>query len=172
MLHKNNIKYKEVDVGFDYSQLIAKKIDAEWGFTVTAGLQLPHKGIDINIISPKDYNITTHGYTIFATDETIEKNPKMVAKFVKATLKGVDYMVKHPHEALKSLLKRNPKLDKDLSFKRLQKYIEVTSNGQNYPLGYMDKKMFLETYNRLKEEGVIKNDFNIEDAFTTEFIDK
>lgn len=172
MLHKNNINYKEVDVGFDYSQLIAKKIDAEWGFTVTAGLQLPYKGIDINIISPKDYNITTHGYTIFATDKTINDNPKMVAKFVKATLKGVDYMVKHPKIALQSLLKRNPKLNKDLSYKRLQKYIEVTSNGVNYPLGYMDKKMFLETYKRLKEEDVIKNNLNIEDAFTTKFIDK
>jgi len=172
MLKKNNINYTEVDVGFDYSQLIAGKIDAEWAFTVTAGLQLPYKGIDINIISPKDYNITTQGYTIFAKDETIKNNPKMVAKFVKATLKGVNYMVQNPEDALKSLLKRNPKLHKDLSLTRLKKYIEVTSNGKNYPLGYMNESMFRETYSRLLEEKIIKKEFDIKEAFTTEFLVK
>jgi NitT/TauT family transport system substrate-binding protein len=172
MLRKNSIEYTEVDVGFDYSQLIAKKIDAEWAFTVTAGLQLPYKGIDINIISPKDYNITTDGYTIFAKDETIKSNPEMVSKFVKATLKGVDYMVKHPNEALESLLKRNQKLNKELSLKRLKKYIEVTSNGNNYPLGYMDENMFKEAYTRLVEEKVIKQEFDIQKAFTIQFIEK
>ena len=172
MLRKNNIKHTEVDVGFDYSQLIAKKIDAEWAFTVTAGLQLPYKGIDINIISPKDYNITTHGYTIFTTDETINKNPKLVAKFVKATLKGVDYMIQNPEDSLKSLLKRNPKLQKDLSLTRLKKYIEVTSNGKNYPLGYMDEGMFKETYTRLVEEKVIQKEFDVKEAFSTEFLVK
>jgi len=171
MLKKNNIKYTEVDVGFDYSQLIAKKIDAEWAFTVTAGLELPYKGIDINIISPKDYNITTHGYTIFTTDKIIKNNPKLVAKFVKATLKGVDFMVKHPKEALKSLLKRNPNLKQDLSLKRLKKYIEVTSNGKNYPLGYMNESMFKETYSRLLEDKVIQKEFDIKEAFSTDFLE-
>ena len=41
LLHKNHIRYTEVDVGFDYNQLIAGKVDAEWGFTVTAGFDLP-----------------------------------------------------------------------------------------------------------------------------------
>jgi len=172
MLKKNHIKYTEVDVGFDYSQLIAKKIDAEWAFTVTAGLELPYKGIDINIISPKDYNITTHGYTIFTTDKIIKNNPKLVAKFVKATLKGVDFMVKYPEEALKSLLKRNPNLKQDLSLKRLKKYIEVTSNGKNYPLGYMNENMFKETYSRLLEDKVIQKEFNIKEAFSTDFLEK
>lgn len=172
MLKKNSIKHTEVDVGFDYSQLIAGKIDAEWAFTVTAGLQLPYKGVDINIISPKDYNITTHGYTIFTTDKMIKNNPKLVAKFVKATLKGVAYMVKNPKDALQSLLKRNPKLQQDLSLTRLEKYIEVTSNGRNFPLGYMDEHMFKETYHRLLEEKVIEKEFDIKEAFTTDFLIK
>lgn len=170
MLKKNHINYTEVDVGFDYSQLIAKKIDAEWAFTVTAGLQLPYKGIDINIISPKDYNITTHGYTIFTRDEVIKENPKLVEKFIKATLKGVDYTIQNPEDSIQSLLKRNPKLQKDLSLTRLKKYIEVTSDGGKYQLGYMDESMFKETYTRLVEEKVIQKKFDIQEAFTTEFL--
>jgi len=54
LLRRQHIPYTEVDAGFDYNQLIAHRIDAEWAFTVTAGLDLPAKGVAVNIISPAD----------------------------------------------------------------------------------------------------------------------
>lgn len=68
LLHKENIKYTEVDVGFDYDQLISGQIDAQWAFTVTAGLDLPAKGVEINVISPADYGLTTNTTTNYAND--------------------------------------------------------------------------------------------------------
>lgn len=167
LLKKNHINYQEVDVGFNYSQLIAKQIDAEWAFRVTAGLELPYKGIEINIISPKDYNITTHGYTLFAKNEYISKHPALIQKFMKATAKGIKFTLQNPHEALKSLLKRNKNLKQDLSLKRLKEYNKVTSSN---PVGYMDFTMFNETYQRLKESGLIQSEFNIHDLYTKSFL--
>jgi NitT/TauT family transport system substrate-binding protein len=171
LLRKNNIKYTEVDVGFQYNQLIANQIDAQWAFTVTAGLDLPAKGVPVNIISPADYGIITHGYTIFATDATIQNNPDVVQRFLRATLRGVKYTLEHPEEANKILIKRDPKIDEALSFKRLQMYNAVTSNSAQYPPGYMDKEMFQTTYQRLEEEKVITKPFNVNDAFTTKFLE-
>lgn len=56
--------------------------------------------------------------------------------------------------------------------KRLKQYNAVTSHSLKYPPGYMDYDMFKETYDRLLEEGVIENEFDVNDVFTTEFIDK
>jgi len=167
LLHKNNIKYEEVDVGFNYTQLIAKQLDAEWAFTVTAGLELPAKGIDINVISPKDYGITTHGYTIFAKDDYLQKNPDIVKRFVRATLKGVKYTLDNPKESIKSLLSRNSKLKKELSLKRLKEYNAVTSRET---LGYMDETMFKETYDRLDSQNILKMRYNVKDAYTLDFL--
>ena len=114
LFNKYDISHEEVDVGFDYSQLIAKKIDAEWAFRVTAGLNLPEKGIQVNTISPADYGITTHGYTIFTTEQMIKENPEVVERFLRATLKGVQDSVKDPKQAVESLAKRDQKLDKNL----------------------------------------------------------
>jgi NitT/TauT family transport system substrate-binding protein len=172
LLRRNEIKYDEVDVGFDYNQLIAKKIDAEWGFTVTAGLDLPAKGIAINIIQPADYGIVTQGYTIFAADSTLRDDPEMAARFLRATLEGVNYTVRHPEEARDILLKRAPSLDPALSLKRLKAYLAVTSDSKDYPPGYMDEKMFQDTYDRLNQERVLKSSFPVQDAFTTSILDK
>jgi NitT/TauT family transport system substrate-binding protein len=172
LLHKNGIKYTEVDVGFDYSQLINGQIDACWAFTVTAGLDLPAKGVAINIISPSDYGIVTHGYTIFATEKTIEEKPDLVLKFLRASLKGVKYTLAHPEEANKILLLRDPKLDEALSLKRQLMYNKATSDSDEFPPGYMDKSMFQETYDRLVAENVITKPFDISDAYTTRFLEE
>jgi NitT/TauT family transport system substrate-binding protein len=171
LLHKNNIKYTEVDVGFDYNQLIAGQIDAEWAFTVTAGMDLPAKGVEINIISPADYGIVTQGYTIFATDNTIKGQPDIVLRFLRATLRGVKDTVENPDEANKALLRRDPKLDEALSLRRLKAYNAVTSNSDSYPPGYMDRAMFQNTYDRLAEEKVIGKPFDVNEAYTTHFLD-
>ena len=172
LLNKYDIKHEEVDVGFDYSQLITKKIDAEWAFRVTAGLNLPEKGIDVNVISPKDYGINTHGYTVFTTEEMIKKHPETVKKFLQATIKGVETTLEYPSEAADILAKRSDKVDRDLEYKRLLMYNEVTSNSKKFPIGYMDLEMFEETYNRLVDEGIITAEFDIDEAFTTEFLEE
>ena len=50
-------------------------------------------------------------------------------------------------------------------------YNEVTSNSEEYPIGYMDDEMFEEIYDRLVKEGVITNEFDVKTAFTTEFLE-
>lgn len=172
LLRKNQIEHTEVDVGFDYNQLIAGQIDAEWAFTVTAGLELPAKGIDINIISPADYGIVTHGYTIFATEKTIEEHPDVVLRFLRASLRGVKYTVEHPEEANQSLLERDPTRDEVLCLKRQKAYNAVTSNSDQFPPGYMDREMFQATYERLVEEGVIEKPFDVTEAYTTQFLEE
>jgi NitT/TauT family transport system substrate-binding protein len=172
LLRKKAIRYTEVDTGFDYNQLVTGKIDAEWGFTVTAGLELPAKGVAINIISPADYGIVTHGYTIFATEKTIREKPDLVLRFLRAVLKGVRYTLENTDDALSSLLKRDPSLDRELNLKRQKAYNAVTSNSEAFPAGYMDREMFQETYDRLVEEKVIETPFDVSKAYTTEFLEK
>ena len=172
VLRRNGIEYTEVDVGFNYAQLIAGKIDAEWAFTVTAGLELPTKGVEINIISPADYGVVTHGYTIFATEETIREEPDMVLRFLRASLKGIKYTVENPEQANESLIKKDPNLDRSLCLKRQLAYNAVTSHSDEYPPGYINKAMLQETYDRLVEEQVIETPFDVSGAYTTEFLEK
>jgi ABC-type nitrate/sulfonate/bicarbonate transport system substrate-binding protein len=170
VLRKEGIKYKESDVGFNYAPLITHQVDGEWAFRVTAGLDLPAKGVAVNVINPADYGVTSHGYTIFATDETVRAKADVIARFLRATFKGVDYTVKHPNEANGALLKRDKSLDAQLSRKRLLLYNEVTSDSSQFPPGYFDESMFATTYMRLDAEKVLAKPFDVHDAYTQEFL--
>jgi NitT/TauT family transport system substrate-binding protein len=172
LLRKENIDYEEVNVGFNYKPLIAGTIDASWAFHTTAGLNLPHQGIEVNTISPKDYGIVTHGHTIFTTDDFIEKNPEIVEKFLRATIKGIKFTTENPHQAILSTLSRDLKINPELEKIRLAEYNKVTSNSKQFPPGYMDYKMFKETYDRLNQEKVLASQFDVNNAFTTEFLNK
>lgn len=172
LLRKKTVHVTEVDVGFNYSQLLAGQIDAQWAFTVTAGLELPAKGTSINTISPADYGINTHGYTIFTTEEMIASNPGLVKRFLRASLKGVVETHRNPEMAVEILLKRGSNLERDLNIERQLMYNAVTSIQKPYYPGYMDLDMFEKTYTRLVEEGVIEKTFDVTEAFTTRFIDE
>jgi NitT/TauT family transport system substrate-binding protein len=169
LLHKEDIDYTEVDVGFDYSQLISGQIDAEWAFRQTAGITLPSKDVEINVIQPADYGVVSHGYTIFARGDFIEKNPEVVEKFLRATLKGLQYSLQHPEESVDILVKRDPKLDREIELQRLMVYNGATSKD---PYGFMSRQMFEETAERLLAENVIEEQINIDEAFDASFVQK
>ncbi len=171
-LRREKVTYEEVDVGFDYNPLLTGRIDAEWGFRVTAVLDLPASGVAIRVMNPADYGIQSHGYTIFATEETIRDRPNVILRFVRATLRGVADTVARTEEANEALLRRDNSLDAELSLRRLRLYNEVTSNSEEFPPGYMDREMFESAYDRLVEEGVIEARFDVEDAFTTQFFEE
>ncbi len=169
LFNKEKISVQEVDVGYNYSQLVSGQIDAQFAFRPTAGIDLPEKGIEINSIDPKDYGVSSHGYTLFAREDFIEKNPKTTEKFLRATLKGLKYSVNYPKESIEILAKYDAKINENIELKRLHIYNEPVSKN---PYGFMDTQMFQETYDRLLTEKVVEKPFNVDDAFDTSFVNK
>ncbi|MBT3304020.1 ABC transporter substrate-binding protein [Candidatus Woesearchaeota archaeon] len=117
------------------------------------------------MISPANYGINTHGLTLFATEEMIKEHPETVQRFVRATLKGVNYVVENPEDGVKSTVKRNAKLNAETEMKRL-----IIDNSVTSVDGHMDYEMFKETYDRLVEEGIVSEGMDVNNAFTTEFL--
>ena len=172
LFSQNGISVDEVNAGFDYSRLLSGELAAQWAFTVRAALQLPMKGVDINVIRPQDYGVNTHGYTIFAREDFIAKNPEVVEKFLKGLVDGIKYSLNNTEEGVDLLLSLNPALGRDFALKSESVFQSVTSNSQAYPIGYMDDSMFQEAYDRLEKQGLLENAFEISDIYTTEFINK
>lgn len=173
LFRRTGVAVQEVDVGFDYSQLISGSIDAQWAFTAAAAVELPEKGVEVNVISPADHGIITHGYTIFARDDFIAEHPEQVRGYLAATFKGVSYMAEHPEEIAKLVTGKDStgNLVEWQVLRRIHQYNEVSPHGNPLPAGYFDKKMLQETYDRLLEEGVIEKPYDLETAYTTKFLE-
>ena len=121
----------------------------------------------VSHLDPSD----THGYTFFATEETLKENPEVIEKFLRAIIRATKYSNKHPEEAIQSVLNRDKTLNYDIELAKLKQYNKVAIEPKNLPIGHIDTEILEETYDRLEEESVLESSFDLEDAYTTEILE-
>lgn len=168
LFKKQAIKVNEVDVGFDYGPLISGSLDAEWAFRTTAGITLPAKGIEINMISPATYGIHTDGHVLIANGDIIRNSPDLVERFVKATRKGIELSLSNPARAIESVRARN----KELQIGVIEKQLEIYSAAikRNNQIGAFSDESMLTAKEQMKSIGLLPEGFDIAPAYTNRFI--
>ncbi|MEL6132480.1 MAG: ABC transporter substrate-binding protein [Bacteroidota bacterium] len=172
LLKQQNITVNEVNVGFDYSQFIGDQMIAQWAFTTTAGINLPAQGVDIDIISPADYGIVSHGHTFFTSEKIIDEQPELVERFTEAMIEATQYVLDNRAAAVASTLgeakSRNANLSEAVVMKQLDVYDTVIKNNQS--LLWLDQDLMVETKERLVTLGLLSDSFNIEQSISPQFV--
>ena len=118
-------KVKIENVGFPVREpmLAEGKVDAITGFSFSMYYNLLQKGIkpdDIKIMLMADYGLVLYGNAIIVNPDYAKANPKVVAGFVRATIKGVLDTIKDPDTAIKSVMARNETADPKIELDRLK----------------------------------------------------
>lgn len=86
------------------NDLVNGYADAMTGYNSVEVYQLQQKGIAINTIVPQEYGIDFYGDVIFSLNKTVENNPALTEKFLKASFRGWEYAMKHPEEIANYIL--------------------------------------------------------------------
>jgi len=112
MLYETNIsldKIKRIDHSFNYDDLIDGKVDAISGYLTDEVLYYRRKGIKINILDPRNYGVDILGDNLFTTEQELRQHPERAQRFLRASLEGWNYALKHPEEVNQIILaKYNP----------------------------------------------------------------
>lgn len=122
-------KVRIENVGFAVREpmLAQGKVDAITGFWFSSYMNLKANGIkaeDIVVLMMRDFGVDLYGNVIIVNPEFAKTNPKAVAGFVRATIKGIQDTIKSPESAIDSLMKRNPIGNRDVELERLKLSIE------------------------------------------------
>lgn len=168
LFKKNNIEVNEVDVGFDYGSLITGSIDAQWAFRTTAGITLPAKGIEVNVISPADYGIRTNGHMIIVNDSLLKNNPGLVQRFTDALVEATNLVLANEDEAIVATILRNPNFSYDVGKKQLAIYNNAIL--RNKPIGWIHEEDMQVASKQMISAGLISEEFNVKSAFTNRFL--
>ncbi len=99
------------------------KVDAITGFSFSMHFNLMQKGLkddEISTMMMADHGLVLYGNAIMVNPEFAKANPKVVAGFVRATIKGLQDTVKDPDSAIKSVMKRNETGDEKVELARLK----------------------------------------------------
>jgi NitT/TauT family transport system substrate-binding protein len=171
-------KVKVENVGFPVREpmLAQGKVDAITGFSFSSFMNLKAQNIpsdDIVVMLMRDFGLELYGNVIMASPKLLAENPKAVAGFVRATLKGWQETIKSPEAAVKSVLAKNQIANEAVELERLKMAIaqnivtkEVEANG----LGAVDAARLAKSIDQLGDAFAYKNKPKADDVFDSQFL--
>lgn len=174
MLDKEGVPLDSLHLVVSPSQqlLIDKKVDAETAFAINEPIALALHGVKSNVILPADYGVHSYAEAIFTTHKYVKDHPDVVAKFVKATIKGYDYAYAHQDETVKAVVALNNQLDPKQQAEQLKAqvpYVYTDFTKQNGTCAFQGS-VIADTVDILKKYGGLKTEIDPTTLYTTQFI--
>jgi NitT/TauT family transport system substrate-binding protein len=168
-LTKNDVNIQAAGPAGVWQQFAGKKASAmaavpDW--TVSA----LDAGAQVDIL-PADVYFKSMAQSILASDETIQKNPQLVQKLVRATLKGMKDIMADPKAATAAYVKHVPvHQGKEASIlKAFELYNKYVYAGQKVP-GQMDEARLGELQKFYVGNGVVAKEVPLKDLYTNQFV--
>src|SRR5713226_1722505 len=166
---KNDVNAQAVGPAAVASLVVAGTVDAcactpDWEVDVTQGVK------DTVSLPTKDY-LQLMSQAIRASDKMIAERPDMVRAVVKATLKGMQFVMNDPHKAALVYVEASPsfKGKEELMKKILANYTERTYQGQS-TLGAMDPQRLTNLQHFYKQQGFIEAELPVDQLYSNDFI--
>jgi len=171
-------KVKIDNVGFPVREpmLADGKVDVITGFSFSMHFNLLQKGLkpeDIRTMLMADHGLVLYGNAIMVNPDFAKANPKIVAGFVRATIKGVIDTAKNPEAAIKSVMKRNETGDEKIELERLKMSLRdnfVTPWVQANGLGDVDMSRLEKSIDQIAVTYEFKNRPKAADIFTSQYL--
>ncbi|PWH17080.1 MAG: hypothetical protein DDG59_08525 [Anaerolineae bacterium] len=98
-------KVSLVNVGFDPRVLTEGKVDVYPLFKSNEPYLIRQWGYEITLWEAADYGVPTLGLAYVSSEEFIANHPQELKRFLRATLRGIDYAAQNVAEAVQIVLK-------------------------------------------------------------------
>lgn len=167
----NPDKMKLVDVGFDIiSSMVTNKVNATTGGMVNHEVPvMENKGIPVNYFYPSDYGIPNSYELVFvANNKTINENPELIKKFLRASKRGFEDMKNNPDESLDLLLKNQEKDNFPLTKSVEEQSIKILlpkMQTKDAKFLSQNKEVWQKNIDWLYSKDFIKNKISVNDVF-------
>jgi NitT/TauT family transport system substrate-binding protein len=128
---------------------------------------------DLNIINYADYGLDFPGDILFTSRATLEQDPDLCVRMVRASLKGWLYAIEHPEEAADIVLKYD-QTGVQTKEHQLSMMTEIAKlvQLQGRQLGRSDDAVLQRTIDTLLQFGVLKGAVQAADVMTNEIWEK
>ena len=122
-------------------------------------------------VIPSDTLFKSMAQAIVVSDETIQKNPDLVKRLVRATLKGMKAIIDDPKAAAVDYVKAVPEnAGKEAEIAEIFKgYADFVYPGQKV-LGEMDEARLADLQEFYLKQGIIQQKTPVKDLYTNQFV--
>lgn len=165
-----------VSQGYTMTAFIDDQLDVASAMIYNEYYSVLESGIkpeDLNIIDYADYDLDFPGDVLFTSSSTADQKPDLCTRMVRASLKGWQYAIEHPEEAVDIVLKYDQTGVQTRShqlsmMKEISKLVQV--EGQQ--LGRSDETVLQRTIGTLLQFGILKGTVQPSDVMTNDFLEQ
>jgi NitT/TauT family transport system substrate-binding protein len=161
----------EPRVDYTNDALLNGKADVIDAFVNNQPVQLKQQGHDISVLLPSDYGIDLYANVIFTTEEMIKTEPDVVEAFVRATTRGMQRAIQDPDAATKLTLARGTDLNPASEAESMRLALPLMNPAGSQP-GMMTAESWQTAYQILRDQGLLKQELDVQQAYTLTFLDK
>ena len=167
-------KIREVRVGFDPRILTEGKVDILAIFKSNEPDTLRRLGFEVTVFDAADHAVPTLGLTYITREERLETDPESVERFLKATMKGLDFAFENIEDALDIVLLYAENEDRDhmRNMLLMEKEDAVSPLTEQKGLGWMTEVQWQAFHDSLLEHNALANAVDVRSAFTVLFLDQ
>ncbi len=158
---------------FTSNPLFTGEAEVLAGFVTTEGVQVRQRDPEANFIMVSDYGIDIYSNVIFTTEDLIASKPDMVRAFLQATVKGTQWAVEQPDQAVEDFLKSTygqPYAEnREVHLLGMQSSIPLLVPAGGQP-GMMKAEDWTFTHQTLLDLGLLAAPLDVEAAYTLDFL--
>ncbi|MFI5267261.1 MAG: ABC transporter substrate-binding protein [Chloroflexota bacterium] len=157
-------KIKEVQIGYDPRVLIQKTVDILPVFLSNEPDTIRNElGFEVNVIDPSDYGVVLLGQTWLVNSNQFASKRPVYGRWLRATLKGLEYAFAHEDEAVAAVMKYAPEENRPhQSFMlSIEKKRSITALTRSRGLGWMTPEPWSTTQDALIQTGQIASKIDV-----------
>jgi NitT/TauT family transport system substrate-binding protein len=162
-------QYQIVNLPSDVSLFASGEVPVWSGFINSLVIDVQRAGHKINIIYPDDYGIHFYSDILITTDDLISKDPDLVTRFTRATLKGWTYAVENPAQSGALVLKYKADADPALETTKMTASLPLVNTGEDH-IGWMKPEIWSGMEKTLREQKVLTTTVDVTQVYTMQFI--
>jgi NitT/TauT family transport system substrate-binding protein len=163
-------QYERVYLPSDIGQFASGDVPVWGGFINVFVLEVQQAGFKVNIISPDDYGVHFYGDALITTDSMIQKNPDLVERFLRATLKGWAYALENPETIGTYIGKYTPNANADMEARKMIASIPLINTGEDH-IGWMKQETWDAMMQTLRKQGDLQGTLEAVDVYTMQFLE-
>jgi NitT/TauT family transport system substrate-binding protein len=161
----------QVDPAAKVVAVLEKKTDALLGGADDQFFLIKYKGANPYAMRYADFGANIVGMTIMTSGDTIKKNPDLVKRFVRATVKSWEEAKKNPGAAVDAAMKAKPDLNRQSTLDQLMVDIDLMdSKNSKGRVGWGAQADWDQTLAILKNYRELQTDKNWTAFHTNEFL--
>jgi ABC-type nitrate/sulfonate/bicarbonate transport system substrate-binding protein len=165
-------KIDEVSVGFDPRILVERRVDVYPVFTSNEPDLLNRIGFPARLFDPADYGVATLGLTYLTRRDLVEQQPEVLARFLKATLRGATDALSDPEAATDVVMRYAPQEERPHQLAMLKSELEMAAGPvtDRLGLGWATREQWQELQTSLLQHGGLVRSVDAENAFTDQIL--